>query len=89
MPANVEVYYTTYCSYCRRALRLLDQKGVDYASHDVTGNPERRRWLESATGRHTVPQIFINGHSVGGSDDIHELDANGQLDALLAEDPPG
>lgn len=88
MTAHVEVYYTTYCWYCRRAMRLLDEKGVDYVRHDVTSDPQRRAWLRTATGRHTVPQIFINGASVGGSDELHELDSMGRLDALLAEDPP-
>jgi glutaredoxin 3 len=88
MPAHVEVYYATYCSYCRCAMRLLDAKGVDYVRHDVTDDRGRRQWLRSVTRRSTVPQIFINGRSVGGSDDLHELDANGQLDVFLAEDPP-
>lgn len=86
MPARVEVYYTTYCGYCRRAMRLLDSKDVEYEGHDVTHDPERRSWLRKVTGRHTVPQIFINGRSVGGSDDIHAMDARGELDAMLAEE---
>ena len=87
MPALVEVYYTTYCFYCRSAMRLLDKKAVPYERYDVTSDREKRRWLVTVTGRYTVPQIFINGQSVGGSDDIHALDAEGRLDALLAEDP--
>lgn len=85
MPARVQVYVANYCGYCRRATRLLDQKGVEYESIDVTDDRERRAWLRQVTGRHTVPQIFINGRSVGGSDDIHALDAAGKLDALLGE----
>ncbi len=89
MPAKVEVYFTTYCHYCRRAMHLLDSKGIDYERFDVTNDPDRRAWLREATGRHTVPQIFINGKSVGGSDDIHELDAAGKLDRMLSEPPVG
>lgn len=85
MAAKVEVYFTTYCHYCRRAMQLLDSKGIDYERFDVTNAPDRRAWLRETTGRHTVPQIFINGKSVGGSDDIHELDAAGKLDRMLSE----
>jgi glutaredoxin 3 len=44
---------------------------------------EKRRWLVEKTGQRTVPQIFIDGVSVGGSDDIHALDRAGKLDPLL------
>jgi glutaredoxin 3 len=88
MPAKVEVYTTTYCPYCWRAKALLAKKSVPFDEHDVTDDPERRRWLVTATGLHTVPQVFINGRSVGGYDDIRALDRAGQLDPLLAADPP-
>ena len=39
---------------------------------------------QRAGGRRTVPQIFIDGHHVGGSDDLHALDRDGKLDPLLA-----
>jgi glutaredoxin 3 len=39
--------------------------------------------VQRAQGRSTVPQIFIDGKSVGGCDDIHALDAAGKLDPLL------
>jgi glutaredoxin 3 len=83
MPAKVEIYFATYCSYCHRALRLLDSKKVPYERIDVTDDPERRAWLREVTGRRTVPQIFIDGKSVGGSDDLHALDEAGKLDKML------
>ena len=43
----------------------------------------RQQMMLRASGRHTVPQIFIGDTHVGGSDDIHELDRRGQLDPLL------
>lgn len=85
MPAKVEIYFATYCSYCHRALRLLDSKKIPYERIDVTDDPERRAWLREVTGRRTVPQIFINGKSVGGSDDLHALDEAGKLDEMLSE----
>lgn len=85
--AEVVVYTTDWCPYCRAAEALLQRKQVDYQRIDVSGDRETRRWLLEATGQRTVPQIFINGVSVGGFDDINALDRAGQLDPMLAEPP--
>ncbi len=81
--AAVEVYVTSYCGYCVRAEDLLRRKGVAFRVIDVTDDPEKRAWLVQATGRRTVPQIFIGGRSVGGYQDIAALDRRGELDPLL------
>lgn len=86
--AEVVIYTTRWCGYCRSAVRLLDRKQVRYENKDVTSDPATRRWLVDTTGRTTVPQVFINGKSVGGYDDIAALDARGELDRLLAEPAP-
>ncbi|MDA5192355.1 glutaredoxin 3 [Govanella unica] len=81
---QVEIYTTTYCPYCVSAKALLQRKGVAYTEIDVTGNDALRlALLERAGGSRTVPQIFINDRHVGGSDDLHALDAAGKLDPLL------
>ncbi|TMB00685.1 MAG: glutaredoxin 3, partial [Deltaproteobacteria bacterium] len=72
-----------YCPYCVRAKRLLERKGVSYQEIDVAGDDEARIALEERTGRRTVPQIFIGEDHVGGSDDLHDLEEQGKLDALL------
>lgn len=79
------VIYTKFgCGYCFRAKRLLDEKGIDYTEHDITmGGPKRTEMLERAPGAMTVPQIFIGDTHVGGSDDLHALEREGKLDALL------
>jgi glutaredoxin 3 len=82
--AHVKIYTTDTCPYCFAAKDLLSRKGVAFEEVDVTGDPRTRAWLASATGRRTVPQTFINGKSVGGCDDLHDLDAAGELDKLLA-----
>ena len=82
--AKVEVYSTTYCPYCVRAKQLLDAKDVDYVEIDVTGDDEKRISLvEKSGGRRTVPQIFIDGQSIGGYDDLRALEESGKLDAML------
>ncbi|MFO0562976.1 MAG: glutaredoxin 3 [Polyangiales bacterium] len=83
MAAEVIVYVTDYCPYCTRAKGLLKRKGVAFTEIDVSNDPEKRAWLLEKTGQRTVPQIFIDGVSVGGSDDIHALDRAGKLDPLL------
>jgi glutaredoxin 3 len=79
----VKIFTTPWCPYCVRAKRLLEKKGVSYQEIDVTGDDQARVRLAEQTGRRTVPQIFIGEHHVGGSDDLHELEARGKLDALL------
>jgi len=83
------MYRTPFCPYCMRAEVLLRGKGVQVREVDVSDDPAKRRWLIDATRQRTVPQIFINGVSVGGFDDIASLDRRGVLDQLLAEGPPG
>ena len=63
------------------------RKGASVREVDVSDEPETRRWLIEATKQRTVPQIFINGVSVGGFDDIAALDRRGQLDDLLSVPP--
>jgi glutaredoxin 3 len=74
-----------FCPYCLAAKRLLKNKGADFTEIDVTMNSTRRNaMMERAGGRRTVPQVFIDERHVGGSDELHALEARGELDALLA-----
>ena len=83
--AKVEIYTTPLCGYCARAKSLLQRKGVAFEETDITMVPGARdKMIERANGLRTVPQIFIDGKHVGGSDDLHALDRNGQLDPLLS-----
>jgi glutaredoxin 3 len=89
MAAHVKIYTRRWCGYCVAAERLLTQKGVAYEQIDATNDPALRRWLVEATGRTTVPQIFIDGTSIGGYDELRALDRAGRLDAMLAGKPGG
>lgn len=83
--ADIVIYTSAFCGYCARAKRLLNEKGAEFNEIGVDMNPSlREEMMEKAGGRHTVPQIFINGRHVGGCDDLHELDERGELDKLLA-----
>lgn len=84
MTPEVILYTTSWCPFCGRAKSLLTSKGVQWTELDIEENPDHRQAMLEASGRNTVPQIFINGTHVGGSDDLFELDAKGGLDKLLA-----
>jgi glutaredoxin 3 len=82
--AEVEIYTTPWCPYCWRAKRLLETKGVKYVEVDLWQESARRaEMVARANGRTTVPQLFIDGHGIGGSDELAALEASGKLDGLL------
>lgn len=81
---KVEIYTKLYCGYCYRAKGLLDRKGVDFIEYDITlGGPRKAELRERKPDAFTVPQIFIDGRAIGGSDDLAALEREGKLDALL------
>lgn len=83
--AEINIYTREYCGYCARAKALLDSKNVKYTEHDATYSQElRQEMIQKANGRSTFPQIFIDDHHVGGSDELHALDRAGKLDPMLA-----
>lgn len=82
--SHVEIYTKDYCGYCARAKALLQKKGVTFEEYDISlGGPKRAEMIDRSRGGLTVPQIFINGQHVGGSDDLAALEAAGRLDPLL------
>jgi len=84
MAANVEIYTWSTCPFCIRAKALLDRKGVEYTEYCIDGDePARVKMAQRSNGRRSVPQVFINNQHIGGCDDIHALNAQGKLDALL------
>jgi glutaredoxin 3 len=83
--AQVEIYTTPFCPYCSRAKALLARKGVAFQEIDApNGSEARNAAIERSGGKTTVPQIFIDGRAIGGSDDLAALDRAGKLDPLLA-----
>ena len=82
--AKVEIYTGPLCGFCHAAKRLLDNKGVEYQEFDVMLNPSlKQEMLARSAGRRTVPQIFIGGSGIGGCDELHQLEASGELNTLL------
>jgi glutaredoxin 3 len=81
---KIEMYTTPFCPFCVRAKALLKRKGAAFEEIDVTMVPGARdEMLRRSGGRRTVPQIFIDGDGIGGSDELYALDSHGALDRLL------
>lgn len=82
---SVEIYTSPLCGFCHAAKRLLTKKNVSFTEIDVGRAPDKRQeMMARAHGRHTVPQIFIDGNHVGGCDDLYALERAGKLDPMLA-----
>ena len=82
---TVKIYTTGSCPYCIQAKQLLKERGViqlDEIRVDLA--PAERQKMMLATGRRTVPQIFIGATHVGGCDDLVALDDRGGLMPLLS-----
>ncbi|AFZ02721.1 glutaredoxin 3 [Calothrix sp. PCC 6303] len=85
MTAKVEIYTWRTCPFCIRAKSLLTRKGVEFTEYSIDGDENARsKMAQRANGRRSLPQIFINDTHIGGCDDIHDLEAEGTLDSLLA-----
>jgi glutaredoxin 3 len=83
--ARVEIYSKFMCPYCARAKKLLGGKGVEFEEYEISMDGSKRaEMIQRADGRTTVPQIFIDGRHIGGSDELAGLEQDGKLDALLA-----
>jgi glutaredoxin 3 len=83
--AKIEIYTSPWCGYCARAKSLLEKKGAAYQEMDVIDDEAKRAEMRTRSKRTTVPQIFINGQHIGGSDELHALESEGKLDPLLAQ----
>lgn len=82
--AELEIFTTPMCPFCWRAKGLLDSKNVTYTEINLWTSPGRREeMMKRADGRTSVPQIFIDGKAIGGSDELAALEQAGKLDALL------
>ena len=79
---RVELYTTPSCPFCVRAKRLLAERQIAYTEIDLSEDDDLRAEIMERTGRRTVPQIFIDGRSIGGFEELATLDAAGELREL-------
>ena len=78
------MYTTRWCGYCVRAKALLDARGLEYEEISLDDDPGFRQRLLELTGSWTVPQILIDGRSIGGYTELWQLDRAGELEPLAA-----
>ncbi|BFM15445.1 glutaredoxin 3 [Maricurvus nonylphenolicus] len=77
--AHIEIYTRPGCGYCMHAKRLLHSRGLNFDEHDVYVQPHLLSEMQARTKGRTFPQVFINGRSIGGFDDLLLLDQLGEL----------
>ena len=74
------------CGFSANAVRILNAVGIkDFVTVDVLANPEIRQGVKDYANWPTVPQLYINGEFIGGSDIMTEMYQNGELQALVAK----
>ncbi len=80
---KIEIYSKEWCPYCNKAKALLKSKGLDYKEIDTTYDETLEQEMMERSKRQTVPQIFIDQVSIGGYDDLSQMNATGELDRML------
>ncbi len=85
---SVTIYTSHYCTYCRRAKKLLEKKQVDYEEIRLDEDVEKRKELVEKLNWRTVPIIFVNEKFVGGYDELAALERSGELDRMLGPVAP-
>lgn len=75
------------CGFSARALHILQQHG-EVHTVDVLADPEVRQGIKEYSNWPTIPQVFINGKFVGGSDILMELEERGELPELISGNAP-
>ena len=79
---DIKVYSTNSCPFCVRAKALLTSKDLEYTEIHVDTDAERLHEMIERSGNRTVPQIFINDVSIGGFDELSQLNSDGKLPTL-------
>lgn len=82
---RIVIYGNKSCAYCAAARMLLTKKGASFEDISVSGDADRLSEMLQLSGSRSVPQIFINGHLVGGFDELCTLEKSGALDQLLGQ----
>ena len=73
------------CGFSSRAVSILEHCGVDFESVDVLQDMEVRQGIKAFSEWPTIPQLYVKGEFVGGSDIMMEMYQAGELQQLLAE----
>lgn len=85
--AEITIYSKEWCPYCAKARALLRSKGLAFTDVDITHDEALQRQMVERSQRRSVPQLFIDGESIGGYDDLALMNATGRLDERLGLEP--
>ena len=81
---KIEIYTWQYCPFCIKAKTLLNKKNIKFTEYKIDGDEAARDEMSlRASGRRSLPQIFINDEGIGGCDDLYALEKENKLDNLL------
>jgi glutaredoxin 3 len=80
---KVKIYFSEYCPYCKSVEVLMKKKNISFEKIDVDLNVSLREEMVKASGRTSVPQVFVNDLHLGGCDDVYDLEKKGELDSLI------
>lgn len=83
--AKIEIYTWSMCPFCHAALDLLNSKGIEFKEICIDGDEAAREEMAKKTkdNRKSVPQVFIDGVSIGGYDELSSLEHTNKLDPLV------
>lgn len=75
------------CGFSAKAVAMLRARGVDFGSFNVLSDDEVRQGAKEYASWPTIPQLYVDGEFIGGSDIMAEMDESGELDVLLSSAP--
>ncbi|KAI8997433.1 thioredoxin-like protein [Pilobolus umbonatus] len=85
---RVVVYSKTYCPYCTKAKKVLQDMGIEFIAIELDQEDDGaaiQQYLLKKTGQRTVPNIFINQQHIGGCDDLLATQKSGKLQTILSK----
>ena len=82
--AEIKLYTTEPCSFCRKVKGILSSRGVQFTEVNLSKDPAGRVELAQRTGMMTFPQVTVDGRLLGGYAELQAAVDDGRLDELLA-----
>tara|TARA_B100001245_G_C22744861_1_gene360975 strand:+ start:440 stop:739 length:300 start_codon:yes stop_codon:yes gene_type:complete len=71
------------CGFSGRVIKILEQFGTEYQEYDVLADSELRDGIKSFSNWPTIPQLYVNGEFVGGSDIVYDMHKDGTIEEAL------
>ena len=72
------------CGFSKRVITILENLEVKYQEYDVLANPKLRENIKEFSDWPTIPQLYVNGEFIGGSDIVYDMYRDGELDSVFS-----